>query len=77
MKNQEKKYVFFQGYLNQLHCLRALKRQKEAMQVTNECLKRTTDENTIYGLLSDALDIAASLEGKKQKFLEFITSKPP
>lgn len=69
MKTQGKKYVFFQGYLNQLHCFRALERKKEAMQVINECLKRTTDENTIYGLLSDALDIAASLEGKKQTFL--------
>jgi len=39
------------------------------MQVIKECLKRTSDENTMYGLLSDALDIAVKLEGKECKFL--------
>ena len=34
------------------------------MQVINECLKRTPDKNTVYDLLSDALDIAANLQGK-------------
>ena len=32
--------------------------------MTNECLKRTTDENVMYGLLRDALKSAAKLEGK-------------
>ena len=35
------------------------------MQMINECLKRTTDENITYDLLRDALKIAASLEGKE------------
>ena len=39
------------------------------MQVINECLKRTSDENTMYELLSDALAIAANLQGKKRKLL--------
>lgn len=43
------------------------------MQVINECLKRTTDENTMYGLLSDALDIAVNLEGKERKLLTSVT----
>ena len=37
------------------------------MQVINECLKRTSDENTVYDLLSDALDIAANLQGRDRK----------
>lgn len=43
------------------------------MQVINECLKRTTDENIMYGLLSDALDIAVNLEGKERKLLTSVT----
>lgn len=43
------------------------------MQVINECLKRTTDENTMYGLMTDALDIAVSLEGKERKLLTSVT----
>ena len=44
------------------------------MQVINECLKRTSDENTMYDLLRDALDIAADLQGKEGKLR---TSKTP
>ncbi|XP_074628132.1 TPR and ankyrin repeat-containing protein 1-like isoform X4 [Acropora palmata] len=51
-----------EGYRNQLYCFRALKRGREAMQVINECLKRTSDENTMYDNLSDALDIAVNLQ---------------
>ena len=36
------------------------------MQMVNECLKRTTDENIMYDLLRDALKIAANLEGKER-----------
>lgn len=43
------------------------------MQVINECLKRTSDENAMYNLLSDALDIAANLQGKERKLLTLIT----
>ena len=43
------------------------------MQVINECLKRTTDENTMYDLLCDALDIAADLQGKEGKLPTSIT----
>ena len=39
----------------------------------NECLKRTSDENTMYGLLCDALDIAVNLQGKERKLLASIT----
>lgn len=39
------------------------------MQVINECLKRASDENAMYDLLSDALDIAANLQGKERKLL--------
>lgn len=35
------------------------------MQVINECLRRTTDEDIMYGLLRDALRMAANLEGKE------------
>lgn len=49
-------------YLHQLKCFQALKRKKEAMHAANECLKRTTDEDFINGLLCDALATAASLE---------------
>lgn len=37
------------------------------MQVINECLKRTSDKNTVHDLLSDALDIAANLQGRDRK----------
>ena len=43
------------------------------MQVINECLKRTPDKNTVYDLLSDALDIAANLQGKESKLPTSIT----
>lgn len=42
------------------------------MQVINECLKRTSDKTTMYDLLSDALDIAANLQGKDRKLLTSI-----
>ncbi|KAJ7371742.1 TPR and ankyrin repeat-containing protein 1 [Desmophyllum pertusum] len=51
-----------EGYLNQLYCFKELKRERDAMQVINECLKRTSDDNLMYGLLSDALDIAVNLK---------------
>ena len=42
------------------------------MQVINECLKRTSDKTTMYGLLSDAIDIAANLQGKDRKLSTLI-----
>ena len=39
------------------------------MQVINECLKRASDENTMYELLSEALDTAANLQGNEHKLL--------
>ena len=49
--------------MNQFRCSRALKREREAMQAINECLKRATDDTLLGDLLSDALDIAVNLEG--------------
>ena len=70
MKTTSKAKQFIsQGYHNQLKCFRSMKKGRESMQVINECLKRTSDENTMYELLSDALDIAANLQGKESKFL--------
>ena len=46
------------------------------MQLINECLKRTSDENTIYDLLNDALDIAADLQGKEGQLATSITCSP-
>ena len=45
--------------------------------MTNECLKRTTDENVMYGLLRDALKIAANLEGKETPNLVIFTGLKP
>lgn len=64
-----KKIHFFQVHLNQLKCFRALNRKKEAMHATNECLKRTTNDNLIYDLLRDAVGISANVQGKEQKSL--------
>ena len=42
------------------------------MQVINECLKRTSDENTMYDNLSDALDIAVNLQGRDRKLTKSV-----
>ncbi|KAJ7371766.1 TPR and ankyrin repeat-containing protein 1 [Desmophyllum pertusum] len=57
-----------EGYLNQLYCFKELKRERDAMQVINECLKRTSDDNLMYGLLSDALDMAVNLQEATSAF---------
>ena len=54
--------------MNQFRCLRALKKEKEAMQAVNECLKRTTDETLLSELLSEALDVAVNLKGNGVKY---------
>jgi len=51
-----------EGHMNQFRCFRALKREREAMQAINECLKRTDDEKVMGSLLSVALDIAGNVE---------------
>ena len=53
--------------MNQFRCFRALKREREAMQAINECLKRTDDEKVMGSLLSVALDIAGNVEGELLK----------
>ena len=54
--------------MNQFRCLRALKKEKEAMQAVNECLKRTTDETLLGEFLSEALDVAVNLKGNGVKY---------
>lgn len=54
--------------MNQFRCLRALKKEEEAIQAVNECLKRTTDETLLGELLSEALDVAVNLKGNGIKY---------
>ncbi|XP_068702489.1 TPR and ankyrin repeat-containing protein 1-like [Montipora foliosa] len=54
--------TLLEGYLCQVKCLRHLERPSETMKAINECVRHTTDEELIRGLLRDALDIAMTLD---------------
>ncbi|XP_068717953.1 TPR and ankyrin repeat-containing protein 1-like [Montipora capricornis] len=54
--------ALLEGYLCQVKCLRHLERPSETMTAINECIRRTTAEELIRDLLSDALDTAMTLD---------------